>query len=383
MKNKRKQWFETLKKIADNRRILTLLFITILVINFILHFLTYKFILNDVSKLSFNLVTYVLSPLFDGLSILTTVVMFLILRSLFKKSRLYSALQWILITIIMLVSNFVITELQVIFITWEVNSYLLYVLWESILDPGISNVVSYFTYDGDLMGAFEYFTNTYRLIPLLSYLLPFLRFILSFRKPKEATEPKPAKVKKPVWATFWTFISTLVIYQGCMGLSLFILVLPAAKTIEGYEPYYIFVYLFLAGMFVPFIVLGAFGIHHFKPKTTSKFKYNHNFVNGFFNIVAVLSMLGFALICFVSNNIGIADYPSEVYVQMGWISLVISAVLAANVFRILLQNKPLWKIEEEEAAQRVLDESVSTELRSPVGIAIPFSPDEPKEENNG
>ncbi len=198
MKNKLKQWFETLKKIADNRRILTLLFVTILIINFILHFLTYKFILNDISELSFNLVTYVLSPLFDALSILTTVVMFLILRSLFKKSRLYSALQWILIMIIMLVANFVITELQVIFVTWEVNSYLLYVLWESILDPGISNVVSYFTYDGDLMGAFEYFTNTYRLIPLLSYLLPFLRFILSFRKPKEATEPKPAKVKKPV-----------------------------------------------------------------------------------------------------------------------------------------------------------------------------------------
>ena len=76
------------------------------------------------------------------------------------------------------------------------------------------------------------------------------------------------------------------------------------------------------------------------------------------------------------------------YTQMGWISLIFSLLIAINIFRILFQNKPVWKMEEEEEAARlarqaIIDQTENTELRSPVGIAIPFKLNEPKGDNNG
>jgi hypothetical protein len=85
---------------------------------------------------------------------------------------------------------------------------------------------------------------------------------------------------------------------------------------------------------------------------------------------------------------GITVFDPMIFLQMGWISLVFSGLLAANVFRILLQNKPVWKLEEEEEAARlvkqaILEQTNDIEHRSPVGLVIPFAPDKPKEDNHG
>jgi len=387
LKNKLNRWFEKLKQIAVNRRILVILFAGLLLIDLLLHIIFYKFISIDAQEVLFQFVFNVMFPLFDVFSGLITVTMFLILCSLFKKSRLYSGLQWVLITIILLMMNFIISELRIIFvIELPPLVHFLGAFWDGLIDPGFSNIASYFTYSGELSGAIEYYTDSYRLIPLLTYLLPFLRFVLSFRNPKPKTLED--KTKKPVWSTFWTVIANMAVYVGCFGFVLFIVVMPGAKTIEGYQPYYELVYLFLAFMFVPFIVLGAFGSHHFKRKTTVLFKYNLNFINGMLNIVALIVMLMIAFGCFMVKNLGIAEYDPVIFFQMGWIALVFSLLIAVNIFRILFQNKPLWKMEEEEEAARlarqaIIDQTNNTELRSPVGLVIPFTPDEPKGDNNG
>ena len=368
-----KQWYTQLKRIADNRRILLLMLPFVILLDSLLHWVVYKLIFSDPNQFELFIVRGFLNPILNLLHIATVVMIFLILSSLFKRSRLYSALQWFLITVLLMVISILTHEHTYLFMGGlRFDALFIQTVFYSLLDFGRSKVGSYFDYSGGFLGAFDYFTSSYRLVPLLIYALPFVRFVLTFRNQKPGSD----KVKKPVGAILLSLLANTICYAGGFGFILFILVIPAADTIEGYQPYFILIYLFLAALFIPVTVLGTVILHYLKPKTTEKFRFNLNVINGTLNIMAALGILILALTFFLGKIIGTAVYDAHTATQIGWIAFVFSMPLAANAFRILLQNKPLWMIQQEEEAK--LQASVLAaqqdpdEHRSPVGVVIPF-----------
>lgn len=387
MKSKLNPWLANGKRIIDNRRILILVFLSLFFFDFVVGLLISYVIIPNMETSWAIFVYEVLLTIVDVLTVSLNLLVFLILNSLFNKSRLYAGVQWIVITLLMVISSLIIDELPFLVIHLvPLDAFYLSHIVRVIMDLGFTEVGTYLEFQGTFFEGFGYFTDLYRLIPLLVLLLPFIRFVMSFGRRKTSVHPTG---KRPVGSTILTVISNLVTVMGCFGVFLFIIMLPSVEMIEGYEPIYTYVYLFLAALFVPFIVLGTLGSRQFKRKTTEKFVFNLNFINGFFNILAFIFMLVLALASFLSPHYGVSYFEPKAYIQMGWISMFFGLFLAINSFRILIQNKPLWMIENKALTAKHTESDLpmgteNTEFRAPIGIMVPITKNEPiTEETDG